>query len=79
MPHGVRGGKSPDKLTRREREVALLLARGLTNRQVAAELVLSERTVENHVSRILGKLGFHSRAQIAVWVAEQRLLPADPG
>jgi DNA-binding CsgD family transcriptional regulator len=56
-------------LTPREREVAALVARGLTNLQVADELTISERTVEGHVERILGKLGFRSRAQIAAWLA----------
>jgi DNA-binding CsgD family transcriptional regulator/tetratricopeptide (TPR) repeat protein len=56
-------------LTPREREVAALVARGLTNLQVAEELTISERTVEGHVERILGKLGFRSRAQIAAWLA----------
>jgi DNA-binding NarL/FixJ family response regulator len=41
----------------------------LTNLQVAEELTISERTVEGHVERILGKLGFRSRAQIAAWLA----------
>jgi predicted ATPase/DNA-binding SARP family transcriptional activator/DNA-binding CsgD family transcriptional regulator len=61
-----------DNLTRREREVALLVARGLTNRQVARELSISERTAGNHVGRILGKLGLRSRAQIAGWASEHR-------
>ncbi|MEU1180084.1 LuxR C-terminal-related transcriptional regulator [Streptomyces sp. NPDC005820] len=56
-------------LTRREEEVAALVARGMTNRRIAAELVLSPRTVDNHVNRILTKLGFSSRAQIAAWWA----------
>jgi DNA-binding CsgD family transcriptional regulator len=56
-------------LTPREREVAALVARGLTNLQIAEELTISERTVEGHVERILGKLDFHSRAQIAAWLA----------
>ena len=59
-------------LTRREREVAKLLARGLTNRQIAGELVLSERTVENHVSNILKKLKLSSRSEVAAWVEAQR-------
>jgi DNA-binding CsgD family transcriptional regulator len=60
-----------ERLTSREREVALLVERGLTNRQIASELSLSERTVENHVGRILKKLGFSSRARLAAWVARQ--------
>jgi non-specific serine/threonine protein kinase len=63
-----------DRLTRREREVAELVARGLTNRQIASELHLSERTIENHVSNILRKLALASRAQVATWATEQRLL-----
>jgi predicted ATPase/DNA-binding SARP family transcriptional activator/DNA-binding CsgD family transcriptional regulator len=61
-------------LTRREREVAALVALGLANHQIAQELHLSERTVENHVSKILRKLGLASRTQVATWATEQRLL-----
>src|SRR5690349_17725630 len=57
------------KLSRREREVAILVAQGLTNRQIAARLFISERTAESHVEQIRGKLGFHSRVEIANWVA----------
>ena len=60
-------------LTRREREVAALVARGLTNRQIAAELVIGERTAEMHVGNLLGKLGLTSRAQLAVWAVERGL------
>lgn len=67
LPARVRDGSAA--LTPREREVAALVARGLTNLQVAAELTISERTVEGHVERILGKLEFRSRAQIAAWLA----------
>jgi DNA-binding CsgD family transcriptional regulator/sugar lactone lactonase YvrE len=59
-------------LTRREREVANLVAEGLTNREIAARLFISERTAESHVEQIRGKLGFHSRTQIAAWVAASR-------
>ena len=60
-------------LTPREAEVARLLARGLSNKQIAADLVISERTVHAHVYRILGKLGFSSRSQVAAWAAANRL------
>jgi predicted ATPase/DNA-binding CsgD family transcriptional regulator len=58
-------------LTPREREVAALVARGLTNRRIAEELVITEGTAELHVVHILNKLGFHSRVQIATWFAER--------
>lgn len=61
-------------LTRREREVATLIATGDTNRAIAAKLAISERTVENHVARILARLRLGSRAQIAVWVVKQQTL-----
>jgi DNA-binding NarL/FixJ family response regulator len=54
-------------LTRRESEVAALIAQGLSNREIADRLVVSERTAEWHVARILDKLGMTTRAQIAVW------------
>ena len=61
------------KLTRREREVASLVAQGLTNREIASRLFISERTAESHVEQLRGKLGFHSRSQVAAWVAAQGL------
>jgi DNA-binding CsgD family transcriptional regulator len=61
-----------ERLTRRERGVALLVARGLTNRQIASELSVSRNTANNHGARILRKLGLRSRAQIAAWVTERR-------
>ncbi|WP_219462571.1 ATP-binding protein [Nonomuraea rhizosphaerae] len=57
-------------LTPREREIAVLLTRGLSNRACAAELVISPATVARHVANIMEKLGLTSRAQIAVWAAE---------
>jgi non-specific serine/threonine protein kinase len=60
-------------LSRRECEVATLVARGLTSREIAVRLVISERTAETHVSNILGKLGVASRAQIAAWAVEHGL------
>jgi non-specific serine/threonine protein kinase len=65
------------RLTAREQQVALLVGRGLTNRQVAEELSISGRTAENHVRKILKKLGLHSRAQVAALETERRLLPSD--
>jgi predicted ATPase/DNA-binding SARP family transcriptional activator/DNA-binding CsgD family transcriptional regulator len=69
-------GAKPDRtsenlLTSRELEIAVLVARGLTNRKVASELSVSERTVANHVGKILKKLGFSSRALIAAWIARR--------
>ncbi|MGA4987446.1 ATP-binding protein [Nonomuraea bangladeshensis] len=63
------GEASP--LTRREREIAALVARGMSNKEIAATLVIAQRTAEAHVEHILCKLGFTSRAQIAAWVAGQ--------
>jgi DNA-binding NarL/FixJ family response regulator len=60
-------------LTAREQEVARLLARGLTNRQIAGALVISERTADAHVANIFGKLGFNTRAQVAAWAVEAGL------
>jgi predicted ATPase/DNA-binding SARP family transcriptional activator/DNA-binding CsgD family transcriptional regulator len=70
-PQASPAEETTSNLTRREREVALLVARGLTNRQIASELSISERTVEKHVGKILKKLGFSSRARIAVWVSQR--------
>ncbi|MGH2352397.1 MAG: tetratricopeptide repeat protein, partial [Chloroflexota bacterium] len=63
-------------LSRREQEVAVLIARGYTNRQIARELVITEGTAANHVIHILNKLGFSSRAQVAAWMVEQGLAGA---
>ncbi|MEU5196599.1 LuxR C-terminal-related transcriptional regulator [Streptomyces scabiei] len=60
---------APCPLSSREREVAALVAKGMTNRQAASTLNLSPRTADRHVANILAKLGFSSRAQIAVWWA----------
>jgi non-specific serine/threonine protein kinase len=62
-------------LTGREREVAMLIAHGYTNREVAATLVITERTAATHVEHILSKLGMTSRAQIAAWVVRQEPPP----
>ena len=60
----------PGGLTARECEVATMIAAGLTNREIAEALVLGERTIETHVSNILGKLELTSRREVARWAAE---------
>jgi DNA-binding NarL/FixJ family response regulator len=60
-------------LAHREEEVAALVARGLTNRQIATELMISEHTAATHVRRILKKLGLQSRSQIGLWLTQQQL------
>ena len=64
----LRGPVRP-ALTPRQREVAALVAAGLTNREIAAALVITERSAESHVERIRDRMGFRSRAQIAAWYA----------
>jgi DNA-binding CsgD family transcriptional regulator len=54
-------------LTPRQREVAALIAEGLTNRDIAARLYITERSAESHVERIRDRMGFRSRSQIAAW------------
>ena len=71
----TRAAGSP-QLTRRELQVAGLVAAGLSNKDIAARLVISQRTAEGHIEHILTKLGFSSRAQIAAWVARR---DAGPG
>jgi DNA-binding CsgD family transcriptional regulator len=64
---------SPDApkapLTKREAEVARLVAEGLSNKQIGARLLISEHTVDSHVRSVLSKLAFSSRAQVAAWLA----------
>jgi DNA-binding NarL/FixJ family response regulator len=71
LRYGYDAGRAQE-LTPREWEVAGLVAHGMSNRLIASKLVLSERTVDTHVSHILNKLGLVSRAQIAAWVVERR-------
>jgi predicted ATPase/DNA-binding CsgD family transcriptional regulator/DNA-binding XRE family transcriptional regulator len=69
----ARSHRSDGPLTERERQVVALIVRGLTNREVAEELVIAEGTAVRHVANILNKLGLRSRAQVAVWaVAAER-------
>jgi non-specific serine/threonine protein kinase len=78
-PGETGGGSAPagdgpaGPLTAREQEVAALIARGMTNKEIAAELVIAPGTVRIHVERILGKLDFRSRAQVAAWAVERGL------
>jgi non-specific serine/threonine protein kinase len=66
-----------DPLSAREREVAAMVAQGLSNRQIAQELFLSERTIEHHVSNALRKLELASRTEIASWATEQDLIDSE--
>jgi DNA-binding NarL/FixJ family response regulator len=61
--------RSPSPLTAREQEIVVLIARGLSNRQIADELVISPATAARHVANVLSKLGFTSRTQVASWAA----------
>ena len=61
-------------LTPRQTQVAKLVAQGWSNRQIAEELVISERSAESHVERIRARLGFRSRAQVAAWYAASNLV-----
>jgi DNA-binding NarL/FixJ family response regulator len=64
-------GSAVRQLTRRETEIAALVAAGLGNREIAARLFLSKRTVDSHMEHIFTKLGFSSRTQLARWVLGQ--------
>jgi DNA-binding CsgD family transcriptional regulator/Tfp pilus assembly protein PilF len=64
-------------LTPREEEVAVLVSRGLTNRQIASELFISEHTVATHIAKILKRLALSSRSRLSAWVAERGLAPSD--
>jgi DNA-binding NarL/FixJ family response regulator len=66
---GDNGGahRGPTPLTPREHEIASLIAQGLSNREIADELVISPATAARHVANILSKLGFSSRTQVASW------------
>lgn len=76
--HAAREGKG--RLSQREREVAILVAEGLSNREIGDRLSISVATAERHVANIMNKLGCHTRSQIAVWAVEHGLAggTADP-
>ena len=60
-------GRSERQLTKREREVLVLLAASMSNKEIASQLSLSEKTIRNCVSEMLGKLGFKNRTELAIW------------
>ena len=68
---------SPEKLTERETEVLRLLAQGKANKEIAADLVIGEKTVKTHVSNVLSKLGVSSRTQAALYAMRIGLVSAD--
>jgi non-specific serine/threonine protein kinase len=65
------GPPLPGGLSKRELEIAGLVADGLTSKEIAARLYLSERTVENHIDHVLSKLGLRNRTQIATWAVKE--------
>jgi len=73
-PARLASARSASPLTAREHEIVLLIARGLSNRQIADELVISPATAARHVANILAKLGFTSRTQVASWAARHEPL-----
>src|SRR2546430_3488047 len=66
-------------LSPREREVAALVASGLSNREIGKRLFIAERTAEGHLEQIRNKLGFHSRAQVAAWAVSNGLVVGTAG
>ncbi|MEU4831825.1 LuxR C-terminal-related transcriptional regulator [Streptosporangium sp. NPDC023615] len=70
-PGDLAAAPAPSPLTRREMEIAQLVAQGLSNKDIATALTIARRTAEGHVEHIMTKLGFHSRAQIAVWTGDR--------
>ncbi len=78
----VASGEANDELgelTAQERKILLLVAEGKTNKEIAGEIFLSDKTVKNYVSSILGKLNLERRAQAAAFVAKHHLMPPDQG
>lgn len=73
----VTAGRALDKLTARERDILLLLAQGMSNEDIAAELTVEVATVKSHLARMLPKLGVHSRLQAAVWAYQNRIVIVD--
>jgi DNA-binding NarL/FixJ family response regulator len=75
----ARADDSKVELTTREVEIVRLLGAGKTNKEIAGELEISERTARTHVSHILGKLGLSSRTQAALWAVREGLVDVEPG
>lgn len=69
---GGTAGPGGDQLTEQERKILVLVAEGLTNRQVAEQVFLAEKTVKNYVSTILTKLGLSRRAEVVAYMARKR-------
>jgi two-component system, NarL family, response regulator LiaR len=68
---------SPDQLTEREMDVLRLIARGMSNKEIASELSVAEKTVKTHVSNILQKLHLADRTQAALYAVRERLVELD--
>jgi len=76
--HAAEAAKDAGPLSRREREVAAMVAGGMTNKQIAQRLFIAERTAEGHVERIRNKLGVRSRTEVATWAVAHGLVPRQP-
>jgi DNA-binding NarL/FixJ family response regulator len=73
LPQAAGRKALPGGLSRREMEVARMVAAGMTSKSIADRLFLSERTVESHIEHILTKLDFNTRAQVATWFTEHKI------
>ena len=78
LPPGATADDRWGGLPARERQVAALIAQGRSNREIAETMVISVKTVETYVTRILNKLGYDSRVQIATWAVEKGQVPSNP-
>jgi len=76
VAHRVPAIPSEDELTAREREVLMLIAEGLTSREIAARLVISPKTVDRHRENIMAKLNLHNRAELVRFAVARGILPS---